>query len=168
MKFHFFALGMLLLSSPAFCQQENKASSVFLELGGNALIYSLNYERRFSQSEKGLGGRIGFGYVPGIGHGSRPSLILPVGFNYLVGNNHYLEVGAGTTFEFVQGYSSEKYVYFIPSAGYRYQPLTKSFSFRIFFSPVFGKYSTEYNANGQAIKKTKMVPWGGLSFGFRF
>lgn len=34
-----------------------------MEVLGNGLTYSLNYDTRFSQSLKGLGGRAGIGYV---------------------------------------------------------------------------------------------------------
>jgi hypothetical protein len=166
-----FTLCIVLLSSSAYCQQRNepiaKASTIFLEIGGNAIVYSLNYDRRFFHHNKGLGGRIGISYVPKFGHGGSPFLVLPVGVNYLVGETHCLELGAGATFEFEQGYTPDQNIYFVPSVGYRFQPVNKSFSFRLFFSPFFGEKYYTVNSSGERKERT-VRPWGGLSVGFRF
>jgi hypothetical protein len=67
----------------------------------------------------------------------------------------------------LRSHYSDQYVYYIPSIGYRFQPLDKNFSFRIFFSPLINS-ATEYNfSTGQGEKESKIKPWGGLSFGFR-
>jgi hypothetical protein len=39
-----------------------RAQSVFGELGGNGLLFSVNYDTRFSRSDKGLGMRAGLGF----------------------------------------------------------------------------------------------------------
>lgn len=44
-----------------------KASDGFIELLGNRVFVSVNYDKRFSSGEKGHGGRTRVGFVPTIG-----------------------------------------------------------------------------------------------------
>jgi hypothetical protein len=150
------------------CAQDSKeasarAQSIYGELGGNGVFLSLNYDTRFSSRNNGLGGRAGVGFVPGFsfGFGSVSTTItFPIGLNYLVGNGpNYLEAGAGATI--ISGAMSifgaeakATSVGFVPSVGYRYQPLTRGFTGRVVISPFIG--------NGVASF------WAGISAGVRF
>lgn len=139
--------------------QSAHASNVFLELGGNAGIISLNYDRRFGAGDNGFGGRIGIGcgVVPNHMFGDAV-LTVPVAVNYLAGEGpHYLEAGAGFTFgesAFGGKYRTDgKAVHFVPSLGYRYQRATGGFTFRAMASPhILGT----------------VRPSGGISVGYHF
>jgi hypothetical protein len=158
MKKILLCLFAITLSTASFSQDlKRPVSGIFLELGGNAGVLSLNYDRRFSKSNDGLGWRVG------VGVGAVPSHILasfiptfPLGVNYLFGKgSHHLEVGAGVTFaneEFSPSGERVASTYFVPSLGYRFQR-PKGFSFRLFASPFLGKIN-ELSA--------------GLSFGASF
>jgi hypothetical protein len=146
-------------------------NSLFLELGGNGGIYTVNYDRvvneRFSV-------RAGVGYMS-IGatvtssNGSQGSasvsmLAIPLMANFMLGNdNHKLELGGGLTLFYLSGSSSSSGNFvsgsgFAPIgslvAGYRYVPQDGGFTFRVGFTPLI---STE-----------DFVPWGGISFGYLF
>lgn len=152
----------LCLQNSVFAQNENdeqqRAKSVYGELGGNGLLFSANYDFRFLKSEKGLGMRVGLGFFGGSGGGL---ITVPVGLNYLVGRApSYLEVGLGYTYasftssdDFIEGSGS----LLVPSVGYRYQPAHRGFTGRVFVSPLIGL------GEGGG-----WVMFGGVSAGFKF
>lgn len=73
-----------------------RAQAVYLELPGNGIIYSLNYDTRFSKRQNGIGGRIGAGFTP-IGGGMLFSM--PIMVNYLTGKkNGHFEGGIGAAY----------------------------------------------------------------------
>ena len=163
---------MLLLLGSSIFSQGNK--SVFFELGGNGLGFSINYDARFSKSENGFGFRAGIGYFPAVNTGdadifvpSTPSMLtIPVGINHLAGKApHYFESGLGITYVNISGsFSSDFWGYsedasgsavgFIPSIGYRYAKAGKGFQGRAVISPIIG-------SGGFAF-------WLGLSAGIKF
>ena len=125
----------------------SSAPNIFIELGGNGLFLSANYDQRFNKTGKGLGFRAGLGFVPGFGFGFgeiSTLFTIPVGLNYLVGNGpHHFEVGAGATY--VSGNinvfgedEDASGVAFVPNVAYRYQKLGKGFTGRISISPLVG------------------------------
>ncbi len=150
--------------------QGNK--SVFLELGGNGLGFSVNFDARFTKVEKGLGFRTGIGFFPGVRIGNDSSAIFawptifsfPVGLNYLVGKApHYFEGGLGVTylyakgnfaFFFLEGEDMLSTFMFIPSAGYRFAKPGKSFQGRAFISPCIYSGGVSF--------------YGGFSAGIKF
>jgi hypothetical protein len=69
--------------------------SWYAEAGGNALFYSVNYEKVLKTAKKyKLALRGGFGYVPSVGG----EVYFPLEFNYLRGKeNYFLELGIGLT-----------------------------------------------------------------------
>ena len=162
-------VGSLIISGLCFAQR-NK--SVFLELGGNGLGFSVNYDTRFTKAEKGPGFRAGIGFFPGARLGGDSStlfswptiLSIPVGLNYLVGKApHYFEAGLGATYFYGKGNFTFFFLetdetlstfIFIPSAGYRFAKAGKSFQGRGFISPYI-------NSGGVSF-------YGGLSAGFKF
>jgi hypothetical protein len=137
--------------------------NVFLELGGNGGLISANYDMRFSRTGKGLGFRVGIGYVPPVPllFVSTPSIItFPVGLNYLAGKGpHYFEGGLGVTVASAETdyFGDEENMTgfaFVPNIAYRYQPLTRRFTGRVSISPFIGSGGVMF--------------WAGLSGGFRF
>lgn len=139
-----------------------QAKNLFLELGGNGGLLSLNYDMRFSKTGKGLGFRAGVGFIPSVDllFVETPSIVtFPIGLNYLAGKGpHYFESGLGLTFataetdyfgddENMTGFA------FVPNIAYRYQPVSGRFTGRVSFSPFF-------SSGGSQI-------WAGLSVGIR-
>ena len=149
------------------------ASQLQLEVFGEGGLFSLNYDARFAKKENGIGFSLGLGGTPlGLGGYSCNSgfhLPLPIGLNYLAGKNkHLLEMGAGFVPVLISGTkvfctappdkkyffsdNTEGYGYLL--AGYRYQPINKKLTYRIFISPLFQKgFNTKF--------------WGGASIGIR-
>jgi hypothetical protein len=154
--------GFLLFAVTSYSQKEEEsaknASCIYGELGGNSLFFGANYDFRF-KGQNGLGMRMGLGFFGGTGGGL---LSVPVGLNYLVGKKgpSYFEAGFGATYlsytgdDFFDGASG---VFVIPTVGYRYQPLGKGFTGRVFVGPLI--------ATGEG---SGWFMWGGLSAGYKF
>ena len=139
------------------------ASNVFVELGGNGGFLSINYDTRFSKTGRGLGARIGIGFIPAIDFfiGETSTILtIPLALNYLAGKGpHYFEAGAGVTYatgrtELFGEESTSSGFAFIPSAGYRFQPLSKGITGRAFISPFISEGGSSF--------------FGGISAGYRF
>lgn len=143
---------LVLMTSKSFSQEEgyrDRSQAVYVEVLGNGLIYSFNYDTRFGQSIKGLGGRAGIGHL--AIDGSRLTTF-PFLINYLFGKDkHYFEVGAGATLitastnssDFGPIGSREKGSTFIGtmSFGYRLEPQQGGFLFRAGITPIFDRTS---------------------------
>lgn len=139
--------------------QKLRKNAVFLEVGGSALWYSLNYEHRLSlkiEHRLIFGGGVSWIPAPFTKNGF---IIGVLSAGYLYGDKHNLEIGgsAGNVFtekEFVGSFR----------IGYRYEG-RKGFLFRVGFSPVYTKFVEtglkEYNGKG-------FIPWGYISAGYTF
>jgi hypothetical protein len=125
-------------------------NAVYLELLGNGVFYSINYERMFYQ--KGnirAAARIGVGALPRkVGSGTYLMAALPVELIGMLGKSkHFLEAGVGYTPFLVPwtgsvGYASDDEFesYIIRSRipfriGYRYQKPAGGFFFRAAYMP---------------------------------
>lgn len=134
------------------------ASQLYFEAGGSAVVYSLNFDSRFSKQENGLGFRIGAG---GAGSGGTGYFAIPAQLNYLLGENgKYLELGAGATYVKVDGddflFDDESTVAANLVVGFRSQPFAKKgLTWRLAFTPFLG--------GGIGFQ-----PYAGASIGFRF
>lgn len=138
-----------------------KQNQLYLELAGNGLIYSLNYERLLS---KNFALRFGFGITPGVIFVEGTYIHIPFTASYLVGSEtSKFEAGIGATYFagtdveiFGLPAGDQSLIFVTGIIGYRYIS-PGGFVFRIFFSPL---YSSEADPN--------LIPTGGLSFGFAF
>lgn len=136
-----------------------RAQNIFIELGGQGLTFTANYDSRFSNKRDGLGGRAGIGYFSVDGD---KVMTLPLSLNYLLGKgNKFFELGLGATYISTSGSSevlfnkNESNVIGTMSFFYRVQPEDSGFAFRIGLSPVFSKdFFLPY--------------YGGLSLGYTF
>lgn len=146
---------LLIFASEANSQDRNP-STVYLELGGNALIYSINYDRLINDNFGVRGGIMGF--AASSGNAGAFAIAVPVLANYLVGEgNSRLELGFGFMYlsgavgggDIIGEVSAISPTAFI---GYRYQPAEGGFFFKIGFSPIMFKETT--------------LPWGGLGIGY--
>ena len=136
--------------------------SVFLEGLGNAGLYSINYDHRFSED---FSLRAGFSTYGGedTSTGARATLVfVPITANYLAGGeNHNFEMGIGPIFAGgsvsdteVGPLAAGGFAGVTSTVGYRYQPADGGFVFRVGVLPF-------YSAD-------KFQLWGGLSFGYSF
>jgi hypothetical protein len=153
-------LAPLLFSSDLHAQTARNAA--YFELGGSAIVPSINYERRLNER---WFGRAGLSYVSGqsSNHFDR-TFIVPLTLSSVSrpGGNHHLELGGGVTFaggdrqelfESAGGDNGTFSTAFLTGIiGYRYQKPDGGFQFRSAFTPVAG--------GGD------FLPWFGVSFGY--
>jgi len=143
--------------------ERTKSQGVFVEVLGNGLIYSFNYDTRFSQSFDGFGGRAGIGYI--AIEGTRLTT-MPFLVNYLLGKEkHFFEIGVGTTLIVASEGNGgvgpvgnrERGTAFIGtmSLGYRLEPTDGGFMFRAGVTPIFDSSSF-------------WPLWPQVSFGYAF
>ena len=149
-------LVLLCLATPARGQETQAPEpsaykqSLFIELGGNALFYSLNYDRMI---EERLAARIGVG---ALSVDDNWVVSIPLTLGYILGQgNSRMEVGGGVTIltgdiDFDDDISEETYVLGTAVFAYRYQR-PESVFFRFAFTPVF-------TSGG-------FFPWFGISIG---
>ncbi len=130
----------------------NRKNATYIELGGWAFWYSLNYEHRISLADNhrlGLGG--GLMLIPPT---KDASLLAGLHLNYLLGKTHNLEIGITPSVFF----GEEKEFYFSPRIGYRYEG-PKGFLFRLGTSPSV----LTHDSSGLS-----MLSWAYLTFGYTF
>jgi len=157
-------LSILISASQSNAQNSNttyKKNQLYLELAGNGLVYSVNYERLLTEN---FTLRAGIGYTPGLILAEGTFIQIPVTASYLLGGqSSKLEMGLGATFfsgqdvEFL-GIDAEDFSVVLVTGilGYRYVS-RGGFVFRIALTPF---YSSESEPNFNL--------YGGLSFGFMF
>lgn len=154
---------ILISAADSFAQNDTlrqdysfKRHSVYAELLGSSINYSLNYDYLFGIHED----NIKFAAGVGTGFSILPPFYLGVYLipeaNFLFGKkSHFLETGAALMISSV--FNKYDYVTLIPSAriGYRYQPRKGGFLFRIGYTPFL---------MGDEI----FYIYGGVSFGYVF
>ena len=137
----------LLLSGSVHAQiaERTRGQGVYVEVLGSGLLYSFNYDTRFSQRLNGIGGRAGIGYLAVEG---TSLTTLPFMLNYLFGHDkHFFEVGVGPTVliasERISGFgpvgdrNSASAVIGSMNLGYRLEPSDGGFIFRAGLTPFF-------------------------------
>lgn len=184
MKLTFLVIG-LIFSAASFAQSKNAnvgkpGQSFFAELGGPGILFSANYDRRFTKSNLGIGGRIGLGFVTSYEYttvvtpngftsysdGQRSVLTVPVQVNYLFGKPSSVsafEVGLGATYtgkklnifdNYYGNPNDASSLYGTASFMYRRMPKNGGFSWRVGFTPI--------------LTKGYIQPSGGASIGYNF
>ena len=162
-------------------------NSVFLEIGGSAILGSVNYDRIFSQTGKSkLSFRTGISFYKETFVIKSLVFIIPTEINLLRGKEkHFLELGFGITSTlgnriFTPGSSYLvviKYFYdyfIIPRIGYRYQPTGNLLFFRIGFTPIFMSGNYSYGGDYSPVHVwgltffQRSVPYFGISLGYCF
>jgi hypothetical protein len=152
-----FLITLLFVSSIITQAQNSKKNTAYLQLWGNGLLLSANYERQLT-AKPGLNAQIGIGlgnYKP----------VIPVGLNYLFNlNNHksFIEIGAAAVltergylyndfiFETTEPKRTEYATAFVPSVGYRYHA-SKGFMCKIIYSPVLSRIQSFWDNSGIGI-----------------
>lgn len=179
---YFFIISLLfLISFVSKAQYSQPTQSVFVELGGPAIVYSFNYDFRFDKENlQSWGMRVGVGgYARSSsyngGNNSDGLFTIPLQVTRLFGRTkHFFELGGGATFMYARStsnfgsnqFSSKDYDFILNSGetptfmgtlnlGYRKIPENGGFTFRANLTPVF-------NQNG-------FWPiWAGVGFGYAF
>jgi hypothetical protein len=173
-------LALSLLSASAARAQEPQAAPVtslssgartasnvlYIEGGGNAILYSINYERFFLEN---FAVRVGAGYMrlsDNTTNENAQVLLAPVMLEFLGARSgaHCFEIGAGALIAYASqsladgtggtDFQDGSQVWFTGTVGYRYAPLNGGFTFKAAFTPIL--------ADGN------FMPWFGLSAGVIF
>ena len=134
-------------------------NSIYLELGGSGLWYSLNYDHVLKQNEKiCTTGRIG---LSALVDSSDFGFSVPVSVSALIGKkNNFLELGGGPTLllspkDGLLGAAA------IGIIGYRHYPLeSKRIMLKISANPFVATYSKD-----RKDVRWTLIPWGGLGIG---
>lgn len=140
-----------LIGATSIYSQENL---MYVELAGAGPLASVNYERQLTKKPL-LNLRAGLGYVTTWDY---DGITLPTGIYILeeFKNQNFFELGVNYTFLF-DGDKDDIKGFLLPAIGYRnYFKKNKGF-LKITFNPVF--------LNDDPIE---IIPWGGVSYGFRF
>jgi hypothetical protein len=132
--------------------------SIYAELGGNNLIYSINYDKLVKIKEQyRLSMRVGAGYIPNV------ILGVPVEANVLAGRrSDFIEMGLG----FTPVLGDHTKAGFTPSLigvgriGYRHQSPQRGYLLRIGVNMIAFLYS--YGKRSDRL----FLPWGGISWGY--
>jgi len=146
---------------PAAAQAQAARNAAYVELGGSAVVPSINYERRLNER---WAGRIGVSWVIGEsgGHTDR-TLIVPLTVSWIShpASNHHLELGGGITIAagdrqdlYDLGGNDNQFSTVLATGivGYRYQKPGRGFQFRAALTPV--------------VTSGEILPWAGVSFGY--
>ncbi len=147
-------LVFFIITSASWSQGNNIATNVlYLELGGNNIFYSLNYEKEVINN---LNLRVGLSIMPiteftNSGKRSNSNFIGSIMSNYFIQikNNNYLELGAGLS------YGLET---FFPAVafGYRNNPENGGIMWKLTFTPLLNE------------EIFSILPWFGIAVGFKF
>ncbi len=133
---------------------------VFVELGGNALGYSLNLETTVPSSRVLV--RIGVAYY--FSFRKHTAWIFPVTMGVrLRSRSPYIEIGGGILGIYEPGYG-HFHSWGTLIFGLRWQSSRHPFVFRVVLTPLIMWTGTVFNDGGNFIP----VPWAGVSFGIRF
>ena len=130
-----------------------KTNTIYLEIGGNCVWYSINYEKEFIGD---ISPRIGISLMPisGISNFGRKSdyqLIATLIANHFFDLNTKSKIELGFGFAYCLGN-----VFPTTTFGYRYSPNDGGFIFKIAFTPLLDQ------------KLFAVFPWFGIGLGFRF
>ncbi len=152
-------LVLLCAVEPGRAYEENPEArnALYIELLGNAGLYSMNYDRTVvTLAERHrIGFRVGLSLVPLDTLGVQFPLVFPVTLNYLYGRQRRLEIGAGVAprVVFDKDWSPSVSVHLATTLGFRLQRFDNDFVFRVGFTPLF--------FDG-------VFPWVGVSLGRAF
>lgn len=137
---------LIVLPTQIFAQEAGYKNSIYLEAGGNAGVYSINYDRSFSISPSfRIATRIGFGTLF-----KNEPYIVPLEITALKGKKKNF-------FEFGTGYTLTEDGFLAIRVGYRREQGRSLFRIGLLYFPMF---PTDDTLAG--------MPWAGLSYGYRF
>jgi hypothetical protein len=141
-KLKLFSISILLLFSFSFVARSQDVAiarnTIYVEGTSKGAYYSINYDRIYRLGAHFTNTyRVGFSLFDNV-------IALPLGLNFLKGDGfHHFEFGL-TVVPYVENYKklfaagslSDKKLYIIPGAGYRYQPPGGGFFFKAILAPI--------------------------------
>lgn len=148
---------MIFISTMTFGQTElRKRKSFYLEIAGSGGLGSFNYENLFYKKNNAeYTWRAGLSFAP-IDKNNGTSIVFPVMINSIIGkNSHKLELGLGQGITITT--KGSFFALTIASIGYRYQPETKNWFYRVTYTPLIS-YLLDF----------QIQQWGGVSIGYTF
>ncbi|MCW5895728.1 MAG: hypothetical protein KIT50_09020 [Bacteroidetes bacterium] len=126
-------------------------NSIFLELGGNGVSLSINYERLMFDN---FSLRAGCGAIYGLGTS------FPLMANFYFGTKYKLELGAGFVFlplwKSTASFGKENSLLFSSTVGLRFQPCEGGVTVRVSATPFFDPATQKFR------------PYAGVSIGTSF
>ena len=144
-------------------------NAAYIEFGGNAGLYSLNFERIYLEKETfKISARIGFAPLPNGYHIEQAYLIEN---NFILFKNpHHLELGIGLTAErrynqklnLPGTYFWENVVFSVWRCGYRFQKQDDGIFFRAALTPVL------MSNDAEGFHPAFFQFWAGISLGVSF
>ena len=152
--FQIIILAFLIITPAGWSQNIDRATNVlYLELGGNNIFYSLNYEKEVINN---LNLRVGLSIMPiteftNSGKRSNSNFIGSIMSNYFIQikNDNYLELGGGLSYGLETLFPAVTF-------GYRYNPDNRGIIWKLSFTPLLNK------------EIFSIIPWFGISVGFKF
>lgn len=144
-------------------------NAAFIELGGNAGLYSLNFDRIYVYKEKlKVSARLGFAPAP---HGNYFEQIYVIENNFILFKNpHHLELGLGITMQrrynerpnLPDNYFWENILFSVWRCGYRYQKQDDGFFIRAGLTPAI------MSNDAEGFHSNYFQFWAGVSIGLSF
>ena len=156
----------------------SQKNSIYLELFGNGVLGSVNYERQLTQEHRFFM-RVGIGFYSNLGilGDSKSYYTIPLSFNYLVDikNNNYLDLGIGATLvqSNLEGVDAPNAIlYLFTNIGFR-RNFGNNLFWRIHASPFVTNLTKDYyEVTGTTFVSREEFDfpkaWFGFSFGKRF
>lgn len=154
-----------------YCQP--RRNTIFFEFFGNAITYSLNYDRLYKiKSKSCVAVRAGFHYSDNLLGNEQRIIGFPIAASWLCPispKNNFIELGLGLTYFhdlFKDINHIEHYFFAVPRIGYRYQRRNGGFFLKIGFTPSINLLVI--NPDPSKIDYLKLYPVGGIALGFTF
>ncbi len=157
------------LKAPRDYEKDPAKNAFFIELAGNAGLFSLNYERLYFHREKfKMGARVGF--APNF-NGIYVEQVYLLENNFIFFKNpHHLELGLGPTLQRrynerpneTDRYFWENIFFSVWRCGYRYQKQDDGFFLRAGITPVV------MSRDALGFHPDYFLFWGGASIGMSF
>ncbi len=130
-----------------------KSNTLYLELGGNCVWYSINYEKEVVSN---FSPRIGIAIMPisefsNSGKRSDSKIFATIIANYFadLNENNKIELGGGLAYGLGE-------IFPTTTVGYRYSPKDGGMIFKLTFTPLLDQ------------KLFSVFPWFGVGFGIKF
>lgn len=148
-----------------------KCNSIFVEIGGNGLYYSVNYDRLFKVSEYFyISRRAGVHYSNNLLGNNYRFIGVPIEISGLasISDRHFLEIGAGITILNRRNNGdnhNETLAILALTAGFRYQRPNGGFFFKGGFTPLYNFY-VDHPSPNTAYYTWMVLP--GIAFGYTF
>ncbi len=154
--------------------QPIRRNTFFVELGGNAVSYSVNYDRILLARDKWkLSGRVGALYLPLFQVSNRLMVGAPLEVSYLRGRGkHFLEIGLGGTVTYDTYPLSDTRVRDLAvmgvfRVGYRHQKPEGGLFYKVGFTPLAGMvYGLESGSGRGPSGEPFAYPLVGLAAGY--